>query len=196
MGVSRALQEGHHPAARVVDMVSAYSVLLMPLARLLLRTESIASSKVEGMQVDARALIRAEATQETGHSIGTNAAEILGNIDAMQLAIERASSLEGIRLEDLIDIHQALLKRAPSSQSAGRLRASQNWIGATITTLGVLTLFHLLPKKCGVYSRTFAASATRTHCLFSFKQPSRMRSSRRFTLSTTATAGPVVRLST
>lgn len=102
---------------------------LMPLARLLLRTESIASSKVEGMQVDARALIRAEANQETGRSIGTNAAEILGNIDAMQLAIERASSLEGIQLEDLIDIHEALLRRAPDSQIAGRLRGSQNWIG-------------------------------------------------------------------
>src|SRR3712207_4064879 len=37
---------------------------LRPLARLLLRTESIASSKVEGMQVDARSLARAEANHE------------------------------------------------------------------------------------------------------------------------------------
>ncbi|HLA24709.1 MAG TPA: Fic family protein [bacterium] len=102
---------------------------LMPLARLLLRTESIASSKVEGMQVDARALARAEASQENGRSVGTNAAEILGNIDAMQLAIERASSLDGIQLQDLIDIHEALLKRAPGSPIAGCLRTSQNWIG-------------------------------------------------------------------
>src|SRR3990170_2461909 len=34
---------------------------LAPLARLLLRTESVASSKVEGMQVNARTLARAEA---------------------------------------------------------------------------------------------------------------------------------------
>src|SRR5438128_4259411 len=33
---------------------------LMPLASLLLRTESIASSKVEGLQVSARTLARAE----------------------------------------------------------------------------------------------------------------------------------------
>src|SRR4029453_6589778 len=33
---------------------------LQPLASLLLRTESIASSKVEGLQVDARSLARAE----------------------------------------------------------------------------------------------------------------------------------------
>jgi Fic family protein len=102
---------------------------LLPLARLLLRTESIASSKVEGMQVDARALLRAEAKQEAGLGIGSNVAEILGNIDAMQLAIERASSLEGIQVKDILDIHRALLDRAPNPRIAGRLRTSQNWIG-------------------------------------------------------------------
>lgn len=39
---------------------------LKPLARLLLRTESIASSKVEGLHVDARGLARAEAQAEAG----------------------------------------------------------------------------------------------------------------------------------
>src|SRR3989304_1696094 len=85
---------------------------LMPVARLLLRTESIASSKVEGMQVDARVLARAEANQENGRSVGPSAAEILGNIDAMQFAIERASSPAAIRLQDLLDIHGALVRRA------------------------------------------------------------------------------------
>jgi len=102
---------------------------LMPLARLLLRTESIASSKVEGMQVDARALARAEANLENGRSVGTNAAEILGNIDAMQLAIERASAIDAIQVQDLLDIHAALLRRSGGPQIAGRIRTSQNWIG-------------------------------------------------------------------
>src|SRR4051812_25900915 len=39
---------------------------LLPLARLLLRTESIASSKVEGMQLGVRELARAEARAESG----------------------------------------------------------------------------------------------------------------------------------
>src|SRR5712691_3919815 len=43
---------------------------LQPLARLLLRTESIASSQVEGMQVDAHALARAEARSDAGQAIG------------------------------------------------------------------------------------------------------------------------------
>src|SRR5512146_526856 len=39
---------------------------LAPMARLLLRTESIASSKIEGMQLGVRELARAEARLETG----------------------------------------------------------------------------------------------------------------------------------
>ena len=45
---------------------------LAPLARLLLRTESIASSKVEGLQVDARDLARAEARADTGRQVGAD----------------------------------------------------------------------------------------------------------------------------
>ncbi|MGH2546004.1 MAG: Fic family protein [Actinomycetota bacterium] len=101
---------------------------LMPLARLLLRTESIASSKVEGMQIDARTLARAEARQEAGASIGSEAAEILANVDAMQLAIEQASLPKGVDLQDLLDIHRVLLAR-DSRLTPGQLRYRQNWIG-------------------------------------------------------------------
>lgn len=102
---------------------------LTPLARLLLRTESIASSKVEGMQIDARSLARAEANRESGRKVGSEAAEILANVDAMQMAIERASSADAVTPADLIDIHRVLLENAPNSGIAGRLRESQNWIG-------------------------------------------------------------------
>jgi Fic family protein len=113
----------------VADLNARAGGELMPLARLLLRTESIASSKVEGMQIDARSLARAEATQETGRRVGREAAEILANIDAMQLSIERASSVEAVRPSDLQDIHRVLLAQAPNAQTAGQLRDVQNWIG-------------------------------------------------------------------
>jgi Fic family protein len=113
----------------IADLNRAVGPELMPLARLLLRTESVASSKVEGMQLDARSLARAEANQETGRKVGAGAAEILANIDAMQLSIERAADLGGVRRADFLDIHRVLLERAPNSQIAGRFRASQNWIG-------------------------------------------------------------------
>jgi Fic family protein len=113
----------------IADLNRSAGPELMPLARLLLRTESIASSKVEGMQVDARSLARAEANQETGRRIGSSAAEILANVDAMQLSIERAAELEEVEPADFLDIHRVLLGRAPNSQIAGRFRSSQNWIG-------------------------------------------------------------------
>jgi Fic family protein len=113
----------------VADLNATAGPELMPLARLLLRTESIASSKVEGMQVDARSLARAEANQETGRSVGPEAMEILANIDAMQLSIERASSAERLTRGDLLDIHRVLLERASNAHTAGQLRDVQNWIG-------------------------------------------------------------------
>jgi len=102
---------------------------LAPLARLLLRTESIASSKVEGMQVDARALARAEANTDTGERTNPTALEVLANIDAMQLAVENAASVESATLESILDIHRALMAGSPTPEIGGQVRAEQNWIG-------------------------------------------------------------------
>lgn len=124
--VAGVLSEAEHAVA---ELNRAGGPGLAPLARLLLRTESIASSKVEGMQVDARTLARAEANQETGHRIGPQASEILANIDAMELAVEQAASAEGIRPQNLRDIHRVLLAQDPTTRMPGEWRDSQNWIG-------------------------------------------------------------------
>lgn len=102
---------------------------LGPLARLLLRTESIASSKVEGMQIDARRLARAEAARDAGRNVGKEALEILANIDAMQLAIERATEAADLASADLMAIHRILLEGAADHAHPGRFRDGQNWIG-------------------------------------------------------------------
>jgi Fic family protein len=103
---------------------------LQPFARLLLRTESIASSRVEGMQVDARTLARAEARADAGQTIGNEAAEVLANIDAMQLAVDEAAVADTIGIGHILDIHRVLLERAPNSDRiAGVVRSTQNWIG-------------------------------------------------------------------
>lgn len=102
---------------------------LQPLARLLLRTESIASSKVEGLQVDARALARAEAAQDLGQGIGHQAADVLANVDAMLYAIETAASSDAVGVDDFLAIHRVLLEASANPSIAGRIRRSQNWIG-------------------------------------------------------------------
>ncbi|HEY5477770.1 MAG TPA: Fic family protein [Tepidiformaceae bacterium] len=104
-------------------------VPLGPLARLLLRTESIASSKVEGMQVDARSLARAEANLDIGRRVGPEALEILANIDAMELAIERTANERVIEVSNIEAIHRSLMARDVHVATAGHLRNVQNWIG-------------------------------------------------------------------
>ncbi len=102
---------------------------LDPLARLLLRTESIASSKVEGMQLGVRELARAEARAESGGAAGVTAEEVLANIAAMVLAVEEASLVERFGVKEIVAIHRRLLERAPHKRIAGQLRTQQNWIG-------------------------------------------------------------------
>lgn len=105
------------------------SPALRPLARLLLRTESIASSKVEGLQVDARQLAIAEVETETGRRASSTALEILANVDAMQLAVEEAATAARVRVKDVVAIHHQLMRHAPNAQIAGQVRKVQNWIG-------------------------------------------------------------------
>jgi Fic family protein len=102
---------------------------LAPLARLLLRTESIASSKIEGMQIETLTLARAEARHEAGRSISREAAEILANVDAMQLAIEEAAAPGPLTRDQVIEVHRALMKNAPNAHVSGLVRTTQNWIG-------------------------------------------------------------------
>ena len=54
------------------------------LARLLLRAESVASSRIEGLEVGGRRLLRADAARHLGEDPrDVTAAAVLGNIDAM-----------------------------------------------------------------------------------------------------------------
>jgi Fic family protein len=103
--------------------------LLAPLARLLLRTESIASSKVEGMQIGVREMARAEVLAETGGAPSHTALELIDNIDAMELAVGQASEARKFGTQDIVAIHTHLMRSAPSPRIGGRIRAEQNWIG-------------------------------------------------------------------
>lgn len=102
---------------------------LVPLARLLLRTESIASSKVEGMQLSARELARAEARAESGLQPGQTAIEVLANIDAMALAVDDAAEEETFGISEIKAIHRRLMERSAQKSHAGLLRTDQNWVG-------------------------------------------------------------------
>jgi Fic family protein len=113
----------------IADLNAQAAPALAPLARLLLRTESIASCKVEGLHVGTRNLARAEANKSTGRRVGADVAEILANIDAMQFAIEEAAADEP-STRTFEEIHRVLMARAPNPHIAGRIREEQSWIGS------------------------------------------------------------------
>lgn len=113
----RALNEPGRPA-------------LIPLARLLLKTESIASSKVEGLRLGVRELARAEARIDTGEGkISATALEIIGNIEAMELAIQDAAEAPTFTVAEIQGIHERLMLASPHPHLAGHIRTVQNWIG-------------------------------------------------------------------
>jgi Fic family protein len=116
--------------AEIAALNASARPALAPLARLLLRTESIASSKIEGMQVGVRELARAEAKLETGRTPGPSASAIIANIEAMESAIEAGAALDAFRMAGILEIHRRLMARALNAERiAGVVRTTQNWIG-------------------------------------------------------------------
>ena len=102
------------------------------LARLLLRTEAVASSRIEGLEIGARRLLRADAERKLGQtSRDVSAADVLGNIDAMVFAVESVGEDDHISVELLLEIHRRLLTGGRLEAHAGRLRSEQNWLGGS-----------------------------------------------------------------
>lgn len=102
------------------------------VARLLLRAESIASSKIEGLVVGGRRLLRAEAAQAMGAaSSDVSAIEVLANIDAMAWALQTINVGDDITMDMLLGAHRRLLADSSLAAQGGRLRAEQNWIGGS-----------------------------------------------------------------
>ena len=100
------------------------------LARILLRAEPVASSRIEGLRIGARRLLRAEAARGLDESpTDVTAVEILGNIDAMVYAIERIQSGDAVTVDLLLDIHRRLLVGTKFEMYGGTFREQQNWIG-------------------------------------------------------------------
>jgi len=102
------------------------------LARLLLRTESVASSRIEGLEIGARRLLHADAERRLGEPPrDVTAAEVLGNIDAMLYAVDKVDAGDLVSVELLLEIHRRLLSGTRLESHGGRFRSEQNWIGGS-----------------------------------------------------------------
>lgn len=119
-------------AIRQLNDAGTTHVSLEGLARFLLRAESVASSRIEGLDAAPRRLVEAEVVLGRGGDAGDRlAVEVLGNIAAMESAIELAASVSRFELDDLLAIHHTLMEHSPSPQLGGIVRTEQNWIGGS-----------------------------------------------------------------
>jgi Fic family protein len=102
------------------------------IARLLLRAEAVASSKIEGLQIGGRRLLKAQLAEAQGQTpADVTAQEILNNINAMAQALADQQPGAPITIERLLDTHSRLLTATSLEDEAGRLREVQNWIGGS-----------------------------------------------------------------
>jgi Fic family protein len=96
---------------------------IAPFSAILLRSESVASSRIENLTASAKAIALAEA----GDSSRENASVIVANTTAMRAAIALADQLDA---DAILAMHDALI-RPTHPEWAGKWRDEQNWIGGS-----------------------------------------------------------------
>jgi Fic family protein len=102
------------------------------VARLLMRAEAVASSRIEGLEVGGRRLLKAQLARGLGEDASdVTATEVLNNIEAMRWAVESLSTASAVTVENLLGIHERLLTGTSLEEHGGKVRNQQNWIGGS-----------------------------------------------------------------
>jgi Fic family protein len=125
-------------AATAADMAEAEAAIAVAnygqhlvgmeiLARLLLCSESVASSRIEGLECSQRRL--AEAAFAPEHASET-ARQVLANVDAMRQAVDLGTVRRPLTAGDIMAIHGVLMRAdRAAGRYAGTFRTQQNWMG-------------------------------------------------------------------
>lgn len=102
---------------------------LEAVGALLLRSEAIASSRIEGYALSQRnlagALIDPRAARGTARTVAAN-------VVAMEQAIALGEVDRPLALSDILDIHRTLMASEPARVMPGEFRREQNWIGGRL----------------------------------------------------------------
>jgi Fic family protein len=116
----------------IAELNSADSVAgLEAVGPLLLRSEAIASSRIEGYELSqrnlARALIDPRAARGTAKTVAAN-------VTAMEEAIAIGERAGAITPSDVLAIHGTLMAGEPARVRPGAFRQEQNWIGGRLNS--------------------------------------------------------------
>lgn len=112
----------------IVALDEGHGDVLAPLGMMLLRAESVASSKIE--RIDAGIDDYARALQ--GSKANASASSMVAATSALETMIETVARTGRIELSTMTGPHRALMVDDPAEHDqAGRLRDVQNWIGGS-----------------------------------------------------------------
>ena len=118
-------------AARAETRVRALGALpdMAGIARFLLRSEAIASSRIEGMAPSAHRVALAElAQQEEVRGLSEQARAVARNVTLMRAAVEELSGARPVTADRLLALHHSLLPDSPEHHG---IRSTQNWVGGS-----------------------------------------------------------------
>jgi Fic family protein len=117
-------------ATEVAHAAEALSADYEPLARLLLRSEGVASSYIEGVSAPVVDIVLAE--EELGDAHSSAAAWVAGNLAAVAQAVASAAGSAPLDLQALLKWHRTLMSGSPTPERyIGVIRDEQGWIGGT-----------------------------------------------------------------
>ena len=117
-------------AAEVAHAAEAMDADYEPLARLLLRSEGLASSYIEGVSAPVVDVVLAE--EELGVLPSGAAAWVVGNLAAVSQAVASAKGGGPLGVETLCEWHHTLMRGSPTPERyVGVIRNEQGWIGGT-----------------------------------------------------------------
>jgi Fic family protein len=107
-------------------------VSLEAIARHLLREESLASSRIEGLALGHRRIALADYDLEQADD--HKAADIVGNIRAMTHAVDLGADAKAVTPEDVLAVHRTMLRFGEDEPIAGKWREKQGWVGGQVPT--------------------------------------------------------------
>src|SRR2546426_632616 len=112
-------------AVRALNAESPRLGSLEVLASQLLRAEAVASSRIEGLEMSHRRLARAAAAPADADA---NARAVLGNVRAMERAIEIGAKAKTITPARIIELHRELFRETPDAPPAGKRPPAQDCV--------------------------------------------------------------------
>jgi Fic family protein len=104
---------------------------LEALARQLLRAESVASSRIEGLVLSHRRLAKAAFSADARD---LTAQSVLANIRALEQAVALASEVDEFKRDHLLEVHRLLFEGTRDEHLGGLVREEQNWIGGAASS--------------------------------------------------------------